>query len=61
MPILTINDLQAVTGQMDRERELYGRYLAAMEQTQDQQMKEQFQTYAQQHLQNYAELLDQLC
>lgn len=61
MPILTINDLQALTGQMDRERELYSRYLAAMEQTQDQHMKEQFQDYAQQHLQNYTELLDHLC
>lgn len=61
MPILTLQEFQALTGQMDRERELYGQYLAAAEQTQDQQVKEQFQNYAQQHLQNYTELLDQLC
>lgn len=61
MPILTTKELQALTEQLDLERTMYCQYLAAAQESQDQQLQEQFQNCAKQHMQNYTELLDHLC
>lgn len=61
LPILTTEELRALTEQMELERTMHRQYLAAAQDSQDQQLQEQFQNCAQQHLQNYSELLDHLC
>ena len=61
MPILTTKELRALTEQLDLERTMYRHYLAAAQDSQDQQLREQFQNCAKQHQLNYTELLDHLC
>lgn len=60
MPILTTKELQALTDQLDFEKVLHCKYLSAIPECQDQQLKSQLQTCANQHLQNYTALLDHL-
>lgn len=60
MPILTTKELEALSDQLDFEKMLHCKYLAAVQECQDQQLKDQFQTCANQHLQNYTTLLDHL-
>lgn len=58
MPILSTKELQALTDQLDFEKVMHCKYLSAVQESQDQQLKDQFQNCAQQHLQNYTRLLD---
>ena len=60
MPILTTKELQALNDQLDFERVLHCKYLAAVQESTDQELKTMFQNCASQHLQNYTTLLDQL-
>lgn len=60
MPILTTKELQALSDQLDFERVLHCKYLSAVEECQDDQLKKQFRSCAQQHLNNYTALLQHL-
>lgn len=60
MPILTTKELQAISDQLDFEKVLHCKYLSAVQECQDQQLKDQFQDCANQHLNNYTTLLDHL-
>ena len=60
MPILTTKELQALSDQLDFERVLCCKYQAAVQECQDQELKTQFQTMADQHKQNYSCLLNHL-
>lgn len=57
MPILTTKELQALNDQLDFERVLHCKYLAAVQESTDQELKTMFQNCASQHLQNYNTLL----
>lgn len=50
----------ALNDQLDFERVLHCKYLAAVQESTDQELKTMFQNCASQHLQNYNTLLDQL-
>ena len=60
MPILTTKELQALNDQLDFERVLHCKYLAAVQESPDQELKTMFQTCARHLLRNYNALLDQL-
>lgn len=60
MPILTSTELKGLTDQMSFERTMHCKYLAAVQESTDQELKTLFQSCANQHLQNYNTLLDQL-
>ena len=60
MPNLTAKELTALSEQPDFERVLHCKYLSAIQECQDQELKQQFQTCANQHLQNYNTLLAHL-
>ena len=60
MPNLTTKELTALSDQLDFERVLHCKYLSAVQECQDQELKNQFQSCASQHLQNYNTLLGHL-
>lgn len=60
MPNLTAKELTALSDQLDFERVLHCKYLSAVRECQDQDLKKQFQNCAEQHLQNYNTLLAHL-
>ena len=60
MPNLTTKELTALSDQLDFERVLHCKYLSAVQECQDQELKNQFQSCTSQHLQNYNTLLGQL-
>ena len=60
MPILTTKELQALSDQLDFEKVLHCKYLSAVQECQDEELKKQFQACANQHMQNYSTLLDHL-
>ena len=60
MANLTSKELTALSDQLDFERVLHCKYLAAVQESQDQELKSRFQSCAEQHLQNYNTLLTYL-
>ena len=60
MPNLTTKELSALSDQLDFERVLHCKYLSAVQECQDQELKTQFQTCANQHRDNYNTLLGYL-
>lgn len=60
MPVLTTKELIALSDQLDFEKVLHCKYLAAAQESQDQGLKNQFQGLADQHRQNYTTLLGYL-
>lgn len=60
MPNLTNKELMGLSDQLDFEKVLHCKYLSAAQECQDQELKTQFQTCAQRHLQNYSTLLNHL-
>lgn len=60
MSVLTTKELQALSDQLDSEKVLHCKYLAAVQECQDQQLKSQFQACADQHMKNYTTLLNHL-
>ena len=60
MPNLTTKELSALSDQLDFERVLHCKYLSAVQESQDQELKSRFQSCAEQHLQNYNTLLTYL-
>ena len=56
MSVLTTKELQALSDQLDFEKV----YMAAVQECQDGALKNQFQGLADQHRQNYADLLGYL-
>jgi len=60
MPNLTTKELQALNDQLDFERVLHCKYMAAVQDGTDQALKTQFQGLADQHKQNYNCLLNYL-
>ena len=60
MPNLTTKELSALSDQLDLERVLHCKYLSAVQESQDQELKSRFQSCAEQHLQNYNTLLTYL-
>ena len=60
MANLTTKELGALEDQLGFEKVLCCKYQEAMQQCQDQEMKNNFRRYADQHMQNYEELLQYL-
>ena len=60
MPNLTTKELDALSDQLDFEKVMHGKYLAAVQESQDQELKNCFQSCANLHKQNYTALLDHL-
>ena len=60
MPNLTSKELNALSDQLDFEKVLHCKYLSAVQESQDQELKNRFQTCADQHLNNYNTLLNHL-
>lgn len=60
MPNLTTKELSALSDQLDFEKVLHCKYLSALQESQDQELKTRFQACADQHLQNYTTLLNHL-
>ena len=60
MPNLTTKELTALSDQLDLERVLHCKYLSAVQESQDQELKSRLQSCAEQHLQNYNTLLTYL-
>ena len=60
MPNLTTKELNALSDQLDFEKVLHCKYLSAVQECQDQELKNKFQSCANQHLQNYTTLLTHL-
>lgn len=60
MPNLTSKELNALSDQLDFEKVLHCKYLAAVQESQDQELKSKFQYCADQHMQNYQTLLNHL-
>ncbi|RKI70549.1 spore coat protein [bacterium 1xD42-67] len=60
MANLTTKELTALSDQLDFERVLHCKYLSAVQESQDQELKSRFQSCAEQHLQNYNTLLTYL-
>lgn len=60
MPNLTAKELSGLSDQLDFEKVLHCKYLDAVQQCQDQELKQTFQTCAAQHLTNYQTLLGHL-
>ena len=60
MPNLTTKELDALSDQLNFERVLHCKYLSAVQECQDQEMKSKFQACAGQHLNNDTALLGYL-
>lgn len=60
MPNLTTKELNSLSDQLDFEKVLHCKYLEAVQESQDQELKSKFQSCADQHLQNYKTLLNHL-
>lgn len=60
MANLTTKELGALEDQLGFEKILCCKYQEAMQQCQDQEMKNNFRRYADQHMQNYETLLQYL-
>ena len=60
MPNLTNEELHALSDQLDFEKTLHCKYLSAVQESGDQELKTKFQSCADQHLQNYNTLLNYL-
>ena len=60
MPNLTTKELTALSDQLDLERVLHCKYLSAVQESQDQELKSKFQSCASRHLENYNTLLGHL-
>ena len=60
MPNLTTKELNALSDQLDFEKVLHCKYLSAVQESQDQELKTKFQACAVQHLCNYNTLLGHL-
>ena len=60
MPNLTSKELDALSDQLNFEKVLHCKYLSAVQESQDQELKAKFQDCANQHLQNYNTLLTHL-
>ena len=58
MPVLTTKELMGLSDQLDSEKVLHCKYLAAAQQTEDEQLKACFTALADQHKHNYGTLLD---
>ncbi len=60
MPNLTNKELAGISDQLDFEKVLYAKYQAAVQETQDPQLKQSFQEYAEEHRRNFNCLLGYL-
>lgn len=60
MPNLTTKELDALSDQLNFEKTLHCKYLSAVQESQDQELKSKFQSCASLHLQNYNTLLNHL-
>lgn len=60
MANLTNKELQALSDQLDFEKVLHCKYLSAVQESTDTELKTQFQGLADLHKQNYTSLLGQL-
>ena len=60
MPKLTTKELAGLSDQLDFEKVLCAKYQAAVQETEDPQLKTSFQQYADQHRQNFNCLLNHL-
>ena len=60
MPNLTAKELAGISDQLDFEKVLCAKYQAAVQETEDVQLKTCFQQYADQHRQNFDCLLNYL-
>lgn len=60
MPNLTTKELDALSDQLNFERVLHCKYLSAVQECQDPELKGQFQSCADQHRDNYNTLLGYL-
>ena len=60
MPNLTSKELTALSDQLNFEKVLHCKYLAAIGDSQDQALKTKYQSCADQHMQNYNMLLNHL-
>ena len=58
MPVLTTKELMGLSDQLDSEKVLHCKYLAAAQQTGDEQLKSCFADLANRHKQNYSTLLN---
>ena len=58
MPNLSAKELSGLSDQLNFERVLCAKYQAAVQETEDTQLKTSFQQYADQHRQNYDCLLN---
>lgn len=60
MSNLTSKELAGLSDQLDFEKVLHCKYLSAVQECQDQELKSKFQSCADQHMQNYKTLLNYL-
>ncbi len=60
MPELTTKELAGLSDQLDFEKVLCAKYQAAVHETQDPQLKQSFQAYAEEHRENFNCLLNYL-
>ena len=60
MPNLTAKELAGISDQLDFEKGMCAKYQAAVQETEDAQLKTSFQQYADQHRQNFDCLLNYL-
>ena len=60
MPNLTTKELSALSDQLDFERVLHCKYLSAVQESEDLDLKRKFQSCASLHLENYNTLLGHL-
>ena len=60
MATLTGKELEALSDQLDFEKVLHCKYISAIQESQDQELKSKFQNCANQHMQNYNTLLNYL-
>ena len=60
MAVLTTKELMGISDQLDMEKVLHCKYLAAAQETEDKQLKTCYTNLANQHKQNYGALLGYL-
>ena len=60
MPNLTSKELNALSDQLDFEKVLHCKYLSAVQESQDQELKSKFQCCADQHKENFTTLMNHL-
>ena len=58
MPNLTVKELAGLSEQLDFEKVMCAKYQSAVQETEDVQLKQCFQQYADQHRQNFNCLLN---